>query len=573
MRTIFGLLTLILICLCCNPNISTARNYWGLRNLNTCLSDEAYEAFGAYYYATSVSWARTEGEDDQFNWAALDNSLNFIQRYDGEAILVVSCSSPWATDEEIRAPNDLDRDTPLQDDPPENGYSESIYDFAYNLVDHIAEVDAAPVPYLRFVNEPWNNWVMDGRNHTQDVDDYIRCLRTFYLASHTSANNNDIEVAVSHGGFRLSPSLERFYFEMGEEDATLQDSLILLLQSRFERHATRINSWDDLRNRVNPRGGMPPAYWADAMAGQTDWLDWFDIHYHFKPRFIFDEIAAFEQTVEDSGGTNRPWLAAEAAMQLAQGGLTEYEEGFHAGDMVRKWILGMAVGLEGICTPLTGFPPERFFGLFDDQPEEYLSAESYRFLRTLVQPENNPLNLSENGINIYRFEEDSGLLDVVWHDALFDTDDDSFVYIPLEVAGQRVGHVFDCIGEELEGFIPGETDSFFVSQEPLIFVWEAWEDKRNEDQTIGLPDCLTLNSLYPNPFNSSLRIRYSVSMKSTISINIFSITGREVYRLNKSALPGTNEAAVSAINLPSGIYFISVSNSKTTHVKKALLLK
>ena len=328
----------------CFTNAS-ARDYWGLRNIDTRAPDSVYVGFDADYYAFAVSWARSEIEDDQFTWEALDNSLDMSERFGGKVVLVVSCDSRWATGGETRAPDDIDRRTPLADDPPQRGYSESLYDFTYNLVDHIAARDELVVRYLRFVNEPEYNWEVD-QDYEQDVEDYVRCLRTFYIAAHTAADENDLEILVSHGGFYYVHSLARKYYRLGEENEALQDSLIALLQSRYERHATRINDWEDVTNLVEGRGGMPPNYWTDVMAGQTEWLDWFDVHYHFKPRFIFDELGSFEEVVQDSGGELRPWLAAEAAMQLAEGSLTEYDEYFHAGDMARKWILGMAFGLE-----------------------------------------------------------------------------------------------------------------------------------------------------------------------------------------------------------------------------------
>ena len=42
-------------------------------------------------------------------------------------------------DRQMRAPNDLHNRTHLDDDPPENGYSETLYDFTCQLLDHIAQ--------------------------------------------------------------------------------------------------------------------------------------------------------------------------------------------------------------------------------------------------------------------------------------------------------------------------------------------------------------------------------------------------------------------------------------------------
>ncbi|MDP8240650.1 MAG: T9SS type A sorting domain-containing protein [Candidatus Hatepunaea meridiana] len=555
------------------PLEASGRDYWGLRNINTRMQDSVYVGFDADYYCFAVSWARTELQDDEFTWNALDNSLNFAERFDGTAVLVVSCNNGWATDGQIRAPNDLDRRNPLSDEPPENGYSESLYDFAYQLVTHIAERENPVARYLRFVNEPEYNWVIS-RNWEQDVEDYVRCLRTFYIAAHDAAEENEIEILVSHGGFNLVRSLARKYYRLGEENEELQDSLTTLLQSRFERHSTRIRSWEDVSRLVEGRGGMPPNYWTDVIAGQTEWLDWFDIHYHFKPRFIFDELTSFEEVVQDSGGELRPWLAAEAAMQLAQGGLTDYEERFHAGDMARKWILGMAFGLEGICTPITGYPPEHFFGLFDDEQEEYLSATAYRFLRSIIEPLHEPELNSIDQVFCGRFDHDIYYVVIFWYDALFDSDNEWDQQIgllnPRECSSTLV---YNILGELLEEIVEDEEAYFDVTQEPIIVIRYLRESVDN-DSIHNTPDGFQLVSVYPNPFNARTKISFSLNRSCPATVTVYDLYGRQVdFLFNGIAKAGVNQLTWNAGEHPSGIYFVRMISPYGNLGFKVLLVR
>ncbi len=551
-----------------------ARNYWGLRNINSRAPDSVYEGFNADYYCYPISWARTERQDDQFTWTALDNSLDFAQQYDGVAVLVVSCNSSWACDGEERAPNDLDRRTPFNEDPPDNGYSESLYDFTYQLVNHFAQRDDPVVKYLRFVNEPEYNWVV-GRDWEHDVEDYVRCLRTFYIAAHAAAEENEIDILVSHGGFYLVRSLARDYYRMGEDNEEMQGYLITQLQSRLERHSTRIRSWQDVEQLAFGRGGMPPTYWSDIIAGQTDWLDWFDIHYHWKPRFLVDDMVAFMRVVTDSGGNSRlPWLASEAAMQLAQGGMTEYEERFHAADMTRKWIYGMTV-LEGVCTPMTGFPPEHFFGLFDDQQQEYLSATSYRFLRSIIHPLHEPLDiqvLDEREVITYRFSEEAGDIDVIWYDALFDTDTSVFSYLPIIPEDFEAGYIYNIFGEQLAQIDPNDLDTLYITQEPIIITWN-FEVESGAPLESSPPSQYVIN-IYPNPFNSHFTIKYYLNKLSQVSIKLYAITGIEVWTTNNSTQSiGNHEVTVDGSTLPSGIYFVKMITGHSVETRKVALIR
>ena len=183
--------------------------------------------------------------------------------------------------------------------------------------------------------------------------------------------------------------MEKIWYDYGEAHPKAQDSLLTLFNSHFERtYPPPVADWEDFKRMHEDQIGIPPTYWMDVIAGQTEWLDWFDVHYHFKPRYIFDDLHAFEKAVMDSGGTLKPWLSAET---------TTYEERFHAGDMVRKWIFGMSAGLKGICTPVIGQPPERFFGLYSPEDKRYMSADAYVFVHSLIQPKQLPDDISKNG--------------------------------------------------------------------------------------------------------------------------------------------------------------------------------
>ncbi|OPX35337.1 hypothetical protein B1H10_01480 [candidate division KSB1 bacterium 4484_188] len=88
----------------------------------------------------------------------------------------------------------------------------------------------------------------------------------------------------------------------------------------------------------------------------------------------------------------------------------------------------------------------------------------------------------------------------------------------------------------------------------------------------------TLLSAYPNPFNATCTIPFSLDRQEHISISVYNILGQQVVRL----FDGIKEAGVhqlkwNANNMASGVYFLkmrSMSNqSKHAPVKKIMLLK
>lgn len=480
------------------PGIETEdRRYWGLRNIDAQLPGGVYTALNPQYVAWGFQWDRLERPDDTFHWSNVDNAVDFTANLGAKAVLLLTPSSSWASGGEPRAPDDLDRTLPLSATPPQRGYSESLYDYTYRIIERVAQRNPSVLGYLRYGNEPQypDHWITTEQTYTRDVEDYIRCLRTAYLAAHRAAADNNAHISVSHGGFYYYAQLEREWFAHGEAHVESQDSLLTLFSSHYERQWPKpLASWNEFRRRMQGRTGIPPTYWMDAIAGQSAWLDWFDIHYHFKPRYLVHNMKAFERAVQDSGGTLKPWLAAEAAMQIEAQGETQYEERFHAGDMVRKWITGIAAGLNGICTPIVGWPPDRFFGLYADRGQRYLSADAYAFVHAMIAPAGVPEDLGSDGIAAYRFREKE-IVDVLWMDALFDTVTVSTPYhlpVPVELRSRPDGpleiRLYDVLGRLQDRYpVPGDGIDLAIVQEPVLIAWGT-ETQSDTGRTLLEPE-------------------------------------------------------------------------------------
>ena len=79
---------------------------------------------------------------------------------------------------------------------------------------------------------------------------------------------------------------------------------------------------------------------------------------------------------------------------------------------------------------------------------------------------------------------------------------------------------------------------------------------------------------YPNPFNSTTQINYTVLTPSYVNLNIYDILGREVASLVHQQIPtGTYNVEFDAYNLPSGVYFYRLQANNNIIVKKMILMK
>tara|TARA_B100000674_G_scaffold338047_1_gene282595 strand:+ start:427 stop:1647 length:1221 start_codon:yes stop_codon:yes gene_type:complete len=89
------------------------------------------------------------------------------------------------------------------------------------------------------------------------------------------------------------------------------------------------------------------------------------------------------------------------------------------------------------------------------------------------------------------------------------------------------------------------------------------------------PEDYQLYSLYPNPFNPSLNISFSISTPGITDITIYNSNGQEVGNIlkNEYLQTGNYNFFWDASNNPSGLYFVKLENQNFSQIKKALFLK
>lgn len=84
----------------------------------------------------------------------------------------------------------------------------------------------------------------------------------------------------------------------------------------------------------------------------------------------------------------------------------------------------------------------------------------------------------------------------------------------------------------------------------------------------------SLQSNYPNPFNPTTSIKYSVPVKSTVSLKVFNTLGKEVAVLVGGVKSkGNYEVQFDAKDLPSGVYLYTLKAGNNIKTHKMLLLK
>jgi len=90
----------------------------------------------------------------------------------------------------------------------------------------------------------------------------------------------------------------------------------------------------------------------------------------------------------------------------------------------------------------------------------------------------------------------------------------------------------------------------------------------------GLITDYTLSQNFPNPFNPSTTIRFTLPEKTFVSLKVFNILGEEIAVLvNNNLAEGVYNINFDASHLPSGIYLYRIEVNNFSQVNKMLLVK
>ena len=97
----------------------------------------------------------------------------------------------------------------------------------------------------------------------------------------------------------------------------------------------------------------------------------------------------------------------------------------------------------------------------------------------------------------------------------------------------------------------------------LSLLWDAAEVK-----------VFTLDKMYPNPFNPTTQISYSIENAGQMKLSVYNIAGQEVSILHNGYQPsGSYNVQWDAAELASGVYYVSMIMNGHVETMKAILLK
>jgi hypothetical protein len=209
-----------------------------------------------------------------------------------------------------------------------------------------------------------------------------------------------------------------------------------------------------------------------------------------------------------------------------------------------------------------------------------IEVDSVSFTGTLIKPSMSPLVLIDNDDQFLRFTyiptssspvitETEGLLATIYFrvdgsamDQSIAVDSVNKLVFPDPPELWTRLEVTDNSGSTL--YFPGFTPGTVTVKSPL----DA------DDDRFSLPNNLELRQNFPNPFNPSTTISFTLPERSHVTLTIYNILGQEIETLvDEIRNPGVQEVIWQASKMASGIYFYRLFYQNQVFTKKMALLK
>ncbi len=104
--------------------------------------------------------------------------------------------------------------------------------------------------------------------------------------------------------------------------------------------------------------------------------------------------------------------------------------------------------------------------------------------------------------------------------------------------------------------------------------WSNTGESYQSGVGLSVPTGFALQGNYPNPFNPSTTISYSLGNSDVVTLSVYDLSGREVATLvNGYRAAGTHQVTFDAANLASGAYIYKLTAGNQTASAKMILMK
>jgi hypothetical protein len=116
---------------------------------------------------------------------------------------------------------------------------------------------------------------------------------------------------------------------------------------------------------------------------------------------------------------------------------------------------------------------------------------------------------------------------------------------------------------------------FHDNQELANIYYQAFKSRFDLNKNVGFAEVNFANSIscYPNPSNGQFTVEMNIEKATELTVNVFDLSGRNVYSMQQSAFAGNNIININASNLSKGTYLLQMINSEGKRFVNTLIIQ
>lgn len=112
------------------------------------------------------------------------------------------------------------------------------------------------------------------------------------------------------------------------------------------------------------------------------------------------------------------------------------------------------------------------------------------------------------------------------------------------------------------------------ANKPSLSVYFTPQNSTSDESLTSLPENSSLHPNYPNPFNPSTTLSFTLASPDQVELSIYNSLGSKVYSLRKGYMSaGTHQIIFDAKQLPSGLYYYQLTTSLGRYTRSMTLVK
>ena len=117
-------------------------------------------------------------------------------------------------------------------------------------------------------------------------------------------------------------------------------------------------------------------------------------------------------------------------------------------------------------------------------------------------------------------------------------------------------------------------DVIYIADGTNLGIYQFTDPNNIRNGHLSLPTGFAIESVYPNPFNSTTTIKFALPFASEVALNLYNLSGQRIETLvNGRMLAGVHQTMLDGGDMASGLYFLKLEVDFQSFTQKLMIIR